>query len=120
LPKAANAPTAASKEWVSDIVGAEKKDPKIYRTAQALAGGLGGSGDFKLGNVFPISQKAQAQFSEMESALIVNVQKVRTTPTICALVVFQYPDAKSRIPSKIHYYYAIEKTLWGADVIDNN
>jgi hypothetical protein len=120
LPKARlKEPTAASKEWVSSIVEAQKKAPKVYRAAQGLAGALGGSGDFKLGNIFPISQKAQAQFSEMESALVVNVQKVRTTPTICALVVFRYPDPKSRIPSKIYYYYAIEKSLWAADVIDN-
>jgi hypothetical protein len=109
----ANPATEGSKEWVANIAKAEKKDPKDFQAGQGLAGPLGGSGDFNSGNIFPVSQKAKDKIGEVERTLILLAQTVETSPTIVVLVVYEYPDGKSRIPSKVQYYYAVEKSLWG-------
>jgi hypothetical protein len=118
-PKDPNPATEESKAWVADIAKAEKKDPEAFQPGQGLAGPLGGSGDFKSGNIFPVSQKAKDKIGYVETTLIRLVQTVETSPTIPVLVVYQYPDGKSQIPSKIQYYYAIEKSMWGGCEVEN-
>jgi hypothetical protein len=113
-----NATTDKSNEWVVNFVKAEMKLP-TYQAAQALAGGLGGSGDFKSGNIFPVAHKAQEKVADMQEGMIGIVRSVETMPTICMLLVFEYPDQKTRIPSKIQYYYSMGKTHWGGRTLEN-
>jgi hypothetical protein len=105
--------TEGSRAWVANIAREEKQDPKGLQPGQGLAGPLGGSGDVKSGNVFPVTRRAKDKIGEYESGLIALVRTLESSPTIPVLVVYRYPDGRSRIPSKIQYYYAIERSLSG-------
>jgi hypothetical protein len=106
--KAPNPPTDESQAWVKGIAEAERKAAKGLRAGQGLAGPLGGSGDFRAGNIVPLYQGAKEQIGETESAIRTLAKTVRTRPTVVVLVAYRYDDGKSRIPSKVQYLWAVE------------
>jgi hypothetical protein len=117
----ANPVTAASRAWVAEIVKAEKKNATAIKAVHALPGVLGGSGDFKSGNIVPLYEKAKQGVKRAQDFPIIFAQDLVTMDTVVlVLVAYEYTDKTSRIPSRVRIYWATGKSAGGRAVENND
>jgi hypothetical protein len=120
-PAGANPVTAASRAWVAKIVKAESKNSTAIQAVPALPGLLGGSGDFKSGNIVPLYEKAKQGVKRAQDFPIIFAQDLLTKDTVVlVLVAYEYTDKTSRIPSRVRFYSATGKSAGGRAVENND
>src|SRR5438045_2908355 len=82
---------------VRGIARAGTKCRKDLEPREALPGALGGSGDFRSGNVYPLYRRARQRLAPAEDSVVMFARDLITKDfPILVLVAFEYPDGKSR------------------------